>query len=96
MKDLVGEAAEGIGVLRNGIKRIIQEALHHYNGAVRYFFGPFVYMIDQGAENALRTGNFFYIVVRFSKEFAQPVFTADCAGKIEFMKNRKLLFFVKD
>ncbi len=96
MKYFIGEAAECVWVLRHGINRIIKKAFHHYNGAIGYFIGPFVNMIDKCSKNALGAKNFFYIVVRFGKEFAQPVFTADGTRKIEFMENGKFFFLVKD
>lgn len=96
MNNLVHDAVERVRILRNRVYRVIEKTFHHNDSAVGYFIGPFVYMVDQRADDALRAKNFFYIVMWFGKEFSQPVFAADCAGKIEFMKNGKLLFLVKD
>ena len=64
--------------------------------AIRDLLRPFRDMVHQCADDTLGAQDPVYIIMRFCKKFAQPVFATNGAGKVEFVKNGKFFFFVKD
>ena len=96
MKPFVRKSIDGIKVLGNLVKVIIQKFIHHKDGSVRDIGWPFVDMIEKRFNNFLCSNDPFYIRMRFGKKSEQPGSTTSRSGKIQFMENGEFLFRVKD
>ena len=96
MQQFIGKTVESIWIFGNGIKVVIQKFVHHDDGAIGDLGRPVVNMFNQCFDNILRADDSFQIVMRFGKKTAQPFLAANGSGKIQFVKNRKFFFLVKN
>ena len=96
MKPFVANIAQAALRIRNRVEIIFEKFFDHQDRPVADLVGPVVEMFQQGLNDLLSTKNMFEIAVRFRKKSFQPLLAADCSCEIQFVKNRKFFFGVKD
>jgi len=96
VKPFVGKAIDGIKILGNTIKIVIQKFVHYKDGSIRDIGGPIIDVIEKCSNDLLRAKDAFDVGLRFGTKSKQPCPSTGGSCKIQFIENGKLLFWMKD
>ena len=96
MQQFIRETVEWSLMLADRVQLVVHKLIHYQYGTIGNISWPVIYMLHQCAYHFLGASNFFQVAMRLGKELTQPLFATDSTCKIQFVKNGKLFFRVKD